>query len=67
MIIFNLQAWTQYFYTCTWIWTLLYALNIRKSLLGKPINESTCHFITWTTSAALVAAGLTVLYIPDAE
>lgn len=57
----------QYFYTCTWLWTLCYAFNIRTYLKDEVIEESKYHAFVWTASAILTAVGTTVLYYPNAE
>lgn len=57
----------QYFYTCTWLWTLCYAINIRVYLLDKLIPERRYHLIVWSTAAILTGIGTTVLYYPNAE
>ncbi|XP_058453188.1 G-protein coupled receptor 143-like [Malaya genurostris] len=61
------SAWIQYFYMCTWIWTLCYAINVRRQLGGKRTSLRTYHMFVWSTSAVLTASGLTVLYVPDAN
>lgn len=61
------SAWIQYFYMCTWLWTLSYAINVRRTLSGRAMPLRTYHFFVWSISAVLTASGLTVLYVPDAE
>ena len=61
------QAWTQYFYMATWIWTLCYAIDM-KLLLGDRSGHPTCyHAFAWICPAILTTFGLTILYIPDAK
>lgn len=57
----------QFFYTCTWLWTLCYAINIRSYLRDEVIEEKKYHAFVWTTAAVLTGIGTTVLYYPDAE
>lgn len=57
----------QYFYTCTWLWTICYALNIRAYLSDKVVEERRYHSFVWPTAAILTAIGTTVLYYPNAE
>lgn len=61
------SAWIQYFYMCTWLWTLCYAINVRRQLAGMGVALRTYHLYVWSISAVLTASGLTVLYVPDAE
>lgn len=57
----------QYFYTCTWLWTLCYAFNIRTYLKDEVVEERTYHWFVWPTAALLTGIGTTVLYYPNAE
>ncbi|XP_058819996.1 G-protein coupled receptor 143-like [Topomyia yanbarensis] len=61
------SAWIQYFYMCTWLWTLCYAINVRQQLSGNRVVLRVYHMFVWSTSAVLTASGLTVLYVPDAN
>ncbi|KXJ82904.1 hypothetical protein RP20_CCG010206 [Aedes albopictus] len=61
------SAWIQYFYMCTWLWTLCYAINVRRQLAGLGVALRTYHRYVWSISAVLTASGLTVLYVPDAD
>ncbi|XP_055711477.1 G-protein coupled receptor 143-like [Phlebotomus papatasi] len=61
------SAWTQYFYTCTWLWTLSYAINVRSYLRGEDFSMRRYHAIVWTFGALLTSVGLTVLYYPNAD
>lgn len=61
------QAWTQYFYMATWIWTLCYAIDM-KLLLGDRSGHPTCyHAFAWICPAILTTFGLAILYVPDAK
>lgn len=61
------SAWIQYFYMCTWLWTLCYAINVRRTLSGYGVALRTYHAYVWSISALLTGVGLSVLYIPDAD
>lgn len=61
------SSWVQLFYTSTWLWTLIYAYNMRESLLKRPINEKAYHMLVWSVSILFTAVGTTSLYYPDAE
>lgn len=64
---FYFQAWTQYFYMATWIWTLCYAIDM-KLLLGDRSGHPICyHAFAWICPAILTTFGLTILYVPDAK
>ena len=61
------SAWIQVFYTATWLWTLIYAYNMKRSLLNMPTNEHGFHIFVWSVSVVFTAIGTSSLYIPDAE
>lgn len=61
------SGWVQLFYTSTWLWTLIYAYNMRQSLLKRETNEKNYHIIVWSISILFTAIGTTSLYYPDAE
>jgi ocular albinism type 1 protein len=61
------SGWVQLFYTSTWLWTLIYAYNMRQSLLKHEINEKNYHILVWSISILFTAIGTTSLYYPDAE
>ncbi|CAO1420130.1 unnamed protein product [Diamesa serratosioi] len=61
------SAWIQCFYTATWLWTLVYAINMRRSLLNQPSRQMQYHIFVWTVSVLLTSVGLTSLYFPDAD
>lgn len=61
------SAWIQIFYTATWFWTLVYAYNMKKSLMNQPTSEKKLHFFVWSISILFTAIGTSSLYIPDAE
>lgn len=49
------------------MWTLCYALEIRRKLFKEPPNEKFYHITTWSAGAGLTVIGLTILYIPDGD
>lgn len=61
------SAWIQMFYTATWLWTFVYAFNMKRSLMNQATRERDLHYVVWSTSIILTAIGTSSLYIPDAE
>lgn len=61
------QAWTQYFFMATWIWTLCYAIDMKLLLNEKSGRPSWYHMAAWICPAILTILGLSILYIPDAK
>ncbi|XP_046595895.1 G-protein coupled receptor 143 isoform X1 [Neodiprion lecontei] len=61
------SAWTQYFYTATWIWTLCYAIDMRLLLIERPGHPRYYHAVAWMCPAILTTFGLSILYTPDAK
>ncbi|CAH1979512.1 unnamed protein product [Acanthoscelides obtectus] len=61
------SAFTQYFYTATWIWTLCYAVDMRLVLRQKESRIKLYHLAAWIIPAILTITGLSLLYIPDAN
>lgn len=61
------SAWTQYFYTATWMWTLCYAIDMRLILGDKRERIKWYHLASWIIPALLTSVGLSILYIPDAK
>ncbi|XP_017772413.1 PREDICTED: G-protein coupled receptor 143-like [Nicrophorus vespilloides] len=61
------SAWTQYFYTATWIWTLCYAIDMRLILADKESHTKIYHLVAWTVPAILTTIGLSLLYFPNAN
>ncbi|VVC99256.1 unnamed protein product [Leptidea sinapis] len=60
------SAWTQYFYTATWFWTLFYAIDTWNSIKGYDPHPVLYHYLAWGISAATTSIGLSILYIPNA-
>ncbi|XP_019866608.1 G-protein coupled receptor 143 isoform X2 [Aethina tumida] len=61
------SAFTQYFYTATWIWTLCYAIDMRLVLSQKDSRLRYYHAAAWLIPAASTVTGLSLLYVPDAN
>ncbi|CAH2073787.1 unnamed protein product, partial [Iphiclides podalirius] len=60
------SAWTQYFYTATWFWTLFYAIDTLRTIKGRDPYPVLYHSIAWGVPAATTGIGLSILYIPNA-
>lgn len=61
------SAWIQMFYTATWLWTLIYAYNMKRSLINQVTRAKNYHLFVWSLSILCTAIGTSSLYIPDAE
>lgn len=61
------SAIIQAFYTATWLWTLIYAHNMKRSLMNQPTNEKCFRYVVWSVSIVFTAVGTSSLYYPDAE
>ncbi|XP_034840628.1 G-protein coupled receptor 143-like [Maniola hyperantus] len=61
-----ISAWTQYFYTATWFWTLFYAIDTWHSIKGIDSRPVLYHSLAWGVPAATTSIGLSILYIPNA-
>ncbi|XP_059480855.1 G-protein coupled receptor 143-like [Neocloeon triangulifer] len=64
---FATSAWIEYFYMCTWLWTLCYAIDVRLVLKDKQGQPWLYHLFSWSIPAALTSVGLSILYIPNAN
>ncbi|CAH2086385.1 unnamed protein product [Euphydryas editha] len=62
-----ISAWTQYFYTATWFWTLFYAIDSWRSIKGQKSHPVLYHSLAWGIPAATTSIGLSILYIPNAR
>jgi ocular albinism type 1 protein len=60
------QAWTQYFYTATWFWTLFYAIDTWRTINSRDSYPILYHSIAWGVPAATTSIGLSILYFPNA-
>lgn len=61
------SAWVQVFYSATWLWTLIYAYNMKRSLMNQPTSERDYHIFVWSIAFLFTALGTASLYYPDAE
>ncbi|XP_053625546.1 G-protein coupled receptor 143-like [Plodia interpunctella] len=61
-----ISAWTQYFYTATWFWTLFYAIDTWDTIRGRDSHLLLYHSFAWGLPAATTTFGLSILYIPNA-
>ncbi|XP_076028359.1 G-protein coupled receptor 143-like [Oratosquilla oratoria] len=59
------SAWIHYFYTATYFWTFIYALDVKKVLQEKRLSPRLYHFICWVMPLILCLIGLLFLYLPD--
>ncbi|XP_042904101.1 G-protein coupled receptor 143 [Parasteatoda tepidariorum] len=57
--------WIRIFYTATYMWTLLYAIDVFLVCKQKSGNPILYHVITWTTSVFMSFIGLGTLYLPN--
>ncbi|CAH2990651.1 unnamed protein product [Chilo suppressalis] len=61
-----ISAWTQYFYTASWFWTLFYAIDTWRTIKGYDSHSVLYHSIAWGVPVATTSIGLSILYIPNA-
>ncbi|KAL0842140.1 hypothetical protein ABMA28_014316 [Loxostege sticticalis] len=61
-----ISAWTQYFYTATWFWTLFYAIDTWLIIKGRDSHPVLYHSLAWGIPAATTSIGLSILYLPNA-
>ncbi|KAK7068804.1 hypothetical protein SK128_003852 [Halocaridina rubra] len=54
-----------YFYTATYCWTLIYALDVKLVMQERRISHQIYHFIAWIVPLVLCLLGLLILYLPD--
>ncbi|XP_077301244.1 G-protein coupled receptor 143-like isoform X2 [Arctopsyche grandis] len=60
-------AWTQYFYTATWCWTLCYAIDTYQFMKERDSYTIRYHICAWGFPALSTGIGLYMLYYPRAE
>ncbi|KAJ0180579.1 hypothetical protein K1T71_003983 [Dendrolimus kikuchii] len=60
------SAWTQYFYTVSWFWTLFYAIDTWRIIKSRDSNLLLYHSLAWGLPVATTGIGLSILYIPNA-
>ncbi|KAG6442618.1 hypothetical protein O3G_MSEX002431 [Manduca sexta] len=61
-----ISAWTQYFYTATWLWTLFYAIDTWLTIKRRDSHPILYHSFAWVLPVATTGIGLSILYIPNA-
>ncbi|XP_059057105.1 G-protein coupled receptor 143-like [Achroia grisella] len=61
-----ISAWTQYFYTATWFWTLFYAIDTWQNIKRRDSHILVYHSFAWGLPAATTGVGLSILYLPNA-
>ena len=54
-----------YFYTATYLWSLLYALDVKLVMDGKRVDRRLYHLVAWTVPLVLCLMGMLLLYLPD--
>ncbi|KAG0728021.1 G-protein coupled receptor 143 [Chionoecetes opilio] len=54
-----------YFYTATYVWSLLYAVDVRLVMEGRRVDRRLYHLVAWSLPLALCLTGLLILYLPD--
>uniref|UniRef100_A0A6M2DUY2 Putative g-protein coupled receptor n=1 Tax=Xenopsylla cheopis TaxID=163159 RepID=A0A6M2DUY2_XENCH len=52
------SVWIQYFYTSTWFWTLVYAVDVLRSLRGYPPSWISTHLLCWFLPAILTCSSM---------
>jgi hypothetical protein len=64
---FFLKGWIQFSYTSSHLWTLVYAIDVRRITFDQPFAAPVYHVFAWGGAVALCTAGLTLLYLPGHE
>ncbi|XP_063596640.1 G-protein coupled receptor 143-like [Penaeus indicus] len=54
-----------YFYTATYCWTFLYALDVKLVMHERRISHRMYHAVAWSVPLILCLMGLLILYLPD--
>ncbi|XP_050436169.1 G-protein coupled receptor 143-like [Adelges cooleyi] len=62
-----LAVWIQYFYMVTWLWTLLYAVDMWRAYQDKYPLRKLYHIAAWMFPAVFTFFGLSFLYTPNAN
>lgn len=58
-------GWIQYFYICTYFWTIMFAFDTYKNAANKNrCSMQYYHVVSWLVSLLLCVGGLAVLYYP---
>ncbi|RXG70245.1 G-protein coupled receptor, partial [Armadillidium vulgare] len=60
-----LSAWIHYFYTATYIWTFIYAVDVHFGLRSVHFNPKPYHIFGWGVPLLLCLLGILTLYLPD--
>ncbi|XP_050532273.1 G-protein coupled receptor 143-like isoform X2 [Daktulosphaira vitifoliae] len=60
-----LAGWIQYFCMVTWVWTLLYAVDMWRAFQDKYHLRKIYHLIAWLFPAVFTFFGLSLLYNPN--
>ncbi|XP_075221067.1 G-protein coupled receptor 143-like isoform X2 [Lycorma delicatula] len=58
-------AWIQYWYCVTWMWTLIYTVDVGRALQDKQDRYYLYHAFCWTVPGILTAGSLLYLYYPN--
>ncbi|XP_037092499.1 uncharacterized protein LOC119112420 isoform X1 [Pollicipes pollicipes] len=59
------SAITQFFYTATYMWTLLYAVDVLRTLKGTNGSMVTYGLWAWLVPLVLSVIGFLLLFVPD--
>lgn len=59
------QAWIQYWYFVTWLWTLCYTVDVGLAIQDKSSHPTAYHLFCWIFPAILTGFALFYLYYPD--
>lgn len=60
-----MKGWIQFSYTSSHLWTLIYAIDVRRITFDQPFIARTYHIFAWGSAVVLCAVGLTMLYLPQ--
>ena len=61
------QAVTQYFYTATYMWTLLYAVDVLRTLQGSGGSMVVYSLWAWLVPFVLSTIGFLLLFVPGTK
>ncbi|XP_046635273.1 G-protein coupled receptor 143-like [Daphnia pulicaria] len=59
-----ISGWIQFSYTSSHLWTLVYAIDVRRITFDQPFAAPVYHVCAWGGAVALCTTGLTLLYLP---
>ncbi|KAK4020869.1 G-protein coupled receptor 143 [Daphnia magna] len=59
-----ISGWIQFSYTSSHLWTLVYAVDVRRITFDQPFAAPVYHFSAWGGAIILCIVGLTMLYFP---